>query len=55
LKHLQEIEDHFLALSSRTIILSSAWSAALQEVSSTSFKGDDEDNGDDNNDAVVGA
>jgi hypothetical protein len=42
-----------LALSSHAIILSSAWPAALQEVSLTSFKGDDEDNGDDDDDAVA--
>jgi hypothetical protein len=55
LKHLREIEDHFLALLSRAIILSSAWSAASWEVSLTSFKGDDEDDGDDDNDAVARA
>jgi hypothetical protein len=53
LKHLQGIEDHFLALSSHAIILSSAWSVALQEVSSTSFEGDDEDNSDDDDDDAV--
>jgi hypothetical protein len=44
-----------LALSSYTIILSSAWSAALQEVSLTSFEGDNEDDGDDDSDAIARA
>jgi hypothetical protein len=47
------VEIHFLALSSYTLILSSAWLAALQEVSLTSFKGDNENDGDNDDNAVV--